>query len=106
LSMGKNKSGSFKINVIYAIQLESENALEKPVTYLVGAFQLQETRKNRLLFEESQVSEFSYDPGAFSIEDTGNNYNMYTMVDTSGPTDKAIEMFDRMAPKFEQALQK
>lgn len=106
LSMGKNKSGSFKLNVIYAIQLESDNDLDKPATFLVGAFQLQETRKNKLLFEESQVSEFSYDPASFSIEDTGNNYNMYTMTDTSGPTEKAIEMFDRMSPKFEQVIQK
>jgi len=102
----KGKGGNFRLNVYFAIQVDTKTRSTSPTTRLIGTFQLTDEARGRTVAEESDSEEFTCDVGSMeSIPADYNNYSRVRIVSTSAATEKALQMINRKLSSMESAIQ-
>jgi len=102
----KNKGGSYRLNVYFAIQVDTRTRTTNPTTRLIGTFQLVDESRGRTVLDESDTQEFSCDAG--NVEDIAadpNGYSRVRIVSTGAATEAALTMMNRKLNNIESAIQ-
>ena len=102
----KKKTGNYRLNVYFSIQVDSRTRSTNTVTRLIGTFHLVDETKGRTILEESDSQEFSCDAGSIeSIPANYNNYSRIRIVSTSAATEAALSILNRKLSAIESAFQ-
>ncbi|MHC9540210.1 MAG: PEGA domain-containing protein [Vulcanimicrobiota bacterium] len=102
----KKRGGNYRLNVYFAIQVDTRTRSTNITTRLIGTFHLVDETNGRTLLEESDSQEFSCDAGSVeSIPADPNNYSRVRIVSTSAATEAALSMINRKLSIIESAVQ-